>query len=627
MNGAEILTKFTADTSDVDKKTNNFTASLGKLTKAFTMGQLAAKAISKAISIFNASLDDAIKRTDTLNNFPKVMSNLGIGAEEAEKSINELSTKLEGLPTTLDSAAMAVQRFTSGNGDIDKSTKYFLAVNNAILAGGASADIQASALEQLSQAYAKGKPDMMEWRTLLTAMPAQLKQVATAMGYVNATELGNALREGDVSMDKFMETIEKLNTQGLEGFASFEEQAKNSTGGIQTSIKNMKTAFVRGVADMIQAADEMLVDFGGISGVIKTLGKVGETIFKKLGKVLQTFGKPLLNIIQEFAPRVEMLFNFLQPMIDEMLATLVPLLENIINSLLPPILNVLMVLISLATQLIAQIMPPLTNLINMILPVLVKLINTLVPLLDMAFDILSPLIDALFEIITPITEILVELLPPLIDLIMGMIDFLMPMIMFSVTNTIEGIKDRVKLVTDFFKNQIAAFKKIFNGIIDFLTGVFTGDWKLAWNGISNIFGGIFDGMKNTARTCINFIIDNINRLIKGINNIKIPDWDIFGKYAGSNMNIPTIPRLATGTNFVPEDTLAMIHKGEAVIPKKFNPYANGINTNTLGAMGGTNNIIVNITNEMEFDALGQLVNNVKTFSGGAKNDYNYGMGG
>ena len=62
MNGAEILTKFTADTSDVDKKTNNFTASLGKLTKAFTMGQLAAKAISKAISIFNASLDDAIKR-------------------------------------------------------------------------------------------------------------------------------------------------------------------------------------------------------------------------------------------------------------------------------------------------------------------------------------------------------------------------------------------------------------------------------------------------------------------------------------------------------------------------------------------------------------------------------------
>ena len=90
---------------------------------------------------------------------------------------------------------MAVQRFTSANGDIEKSTDLFLAVNNAILAGGASSEIQASALEQLSQAYAKGKPDMMEWRTLMTAMPAQLKQVANAMGYLSSADLGEAVRE------------------------------------------------------------------------------------------------------------------------------------------------------------------------------------------------------------------------------------------------------------------------------------------------------------------------------------------------------------------------------------------------------------------------------------------------
>ena len=47
---------------------------------------------------------------------------------------------------------------------------------------------------------------MMEWRTAMTAMPAQLKQVATAMGYVSADELGEALRNGTVSMDEFMDT-------------------------------------------------------------------------------------------------------------------------------------------------------------------------------------------------------------------------------------------------------------------------------------------------------------------------------------------------------------------------------------------------------------------------------------
>ena len=87
-----------------------------------------------------------------------------------------------------------------------------------------------------------------------------------------------------------------------------------------------------------------------------------------------------------------------------------------------------------------------------------------------------------------------------------------------------------------------------------------------------------------------------------------------------------IPTLDTGTNYVPKDTLAMIHQGEAVVPKKFNPYANGLNASTLGSMGGQNNIIININNDMKFDALGQMVNKVKTFSGGAKNDFNYGMG-
>ena len=191
----------------------------GNSIKNIVAGLGITKLIGVAMNQINSSLDGAISRLDTLNNFPKVMSNLGIGAEDADKSIKKLSDKLAGLPTTLDEGAMAVQRFTSANGDIEKSTDLFLALNNAILAGGASSEIQSSALEQLSQSYAKGKPDMMEWRTAMTAMPAQLKQVATAMGYVDASALGEALREGDASMDDFMDTIMQLNTKGIDGFA------------------------------------------------------------------------------------------------------------------------------------------------------------------------------------------------------------------------------------------------------------------------------------------------------------------------------------------------------------------------------------------------------------------------
>lgn len=197
------------------------------------------------------NVDAAIKRVDTLSNYSRVMSNLGVGSVQANASIQKLSNKLIGLPTTLDDASGAVQRFTSVNSNISRSTDMFLALNNAILAGGASSEIQKSALEQLSQSYAKGKPDMFEWRSAMTAMPAQMKQVAEAMGFVNASALGEALRNGTVSMDQFMDTIMQLNTQGINGYQSFEEQARNATGGIATSIANMRTAIVRCMSDVM----------------------------------------------------------------------------------------------------------------------------------------------------------------------------------------------------------------------------------------------------------------------------------------------------------------------------------------------------------------------------------------
>lgn len=197
------------------------------------------------------NVDAAIKRVDTLSNYSRVMSNLGADSVQANASVQKLSNKLIGLPTTLDDASGAVQRFTSVNSNISRSTDMFLALNNAILAGGASSEIQKSALEQLSQSYAKGKPDMFEWRSAMTAMPAQMKQVAEAMGFVNASALGEALRNGRVSMDQFMNTLMQLNTQGINGYQSFEEQARNATGGIATSITNMRTAIVRGMSDVM----------------------------------------------------------------------------------------------------------------------------------------------------------------------------------------------------------------------------------------------------------------------------------------------------------------------------------------------------------------------------------------
>lgn len=260
------------------------------------------KIISSAFNIISNSVDGAISRLDTLNNYPKVMSNLGIASDDAQKSINKMSDKLSGLPTTLDAGALAVQRFTSANGDVKKSTDYFLALNNALLAGGAGADIQATALEQLSQSYAKGKPDMVEWRSAMTAMPAQLNQVAQAMGYVSTDALGEELRAGNVSMDDFMQTLVNLNEKGVGEFQSFEEQARNSTGGIATSITVAKTQVTKGVTDIIQSLDKALNEagLGGIGEIISNIGKRSK-------ETLDMIASKLPNVVSQIVEHKDLL--------------------------------------------------------------------------------------------------------------------------------------------------------------------------------------------------------------------------------------------------------------------------------------------------------------------------------
>lgn len=95
-----------------------------------------------------------------------------------------------------------------------------------------------------------------------------------------------------------------------------------------------------------------------------------------------------------------------------------------------------------------------------------------------------------------------------------------------------------------FQNFFDAGKRIFTGFIDFITGIFTGDWERAWNGVVNIFGGIFDGIAAMAKAPFNGMIGLINAFLGGLNSIKIPKW--VPGVGGKSFSISTLPYLADG---------------------------------------------------------------------------------
>ena len=95
---------------------------------------------------------------------------------------------------------------------------------------------------------------------------------------------------------------------------------------------------------------------------------------------------------------------------------------------------------------------------------------------------------------------------------------------------------------------IEGVKTIFEGIITFITGVFTGNWEQAWQGVCDIFGGIFETLGALFKTPINAVIALINQAIRGINGLglNIPDWVPLIGGKKFSINIPEIPMLARG---------------------------------------------------------------------------------
>lgn len=118
-----------------------------------------------------------------------------------------------------------------------------------------------------------------------------------------------------------------------------------------------------------------------------------------------------------------------------------------------------------------------------------------------------------------------------------------------------GLGDVINAFMKNTENAWNAIKQIFQGVLDFIQGVFTGNWKQAWQGVVNIFGGLFNSLISMVKAPLNGIIGllngavgAINSLIGGLNSISftMPKWLGGGHFGLSIPYIPSIPYLAKG---------------------------------------------------------------------------------
>lgn len=273
----------------------------GLKTSALGMGTafaLASKVVTGALDQVKGAMSGAVSRVDTMNKFPVMMKAIGFSSQDATKAINELSKGIDGLPTALDEVVGTTQQLAMMNGDLGKSTKLTLALNNAFLASGSSSADASRGLTQFTQMMSSGKVDLQSYKTLMETMPVGLQKTAEAFGFAGASaknDLYDALKKGTITFDQFSDKLIELN-EGVNGFA---ELARINSVGIATSFKNIQTAVVRGVANMIQAFDKA-AQANGLGSIAENLNKVKAAVSNAFNAMTPQISKFVSTTVKTF---------------------------------------------------------------------------------------------------------------------------------------------------------------------------------------------------------------------------------------------------------------------------------------------------------------------------------------
>lgn len=178
---------------------------------------------------------------------------------------------------------------------------------------------------------------------------------------------------------------------------------------------------------------------------------------------------------------------------------------------------------------------------------------------------LKGVIEELGEFIMKLTNGALEIWNKFIS---PVVDFLVKTLGPIFVTVFNYIVDSVGTAIAFISDIVKSLLKVFGGITDFLVGMFTGNWRKAWQGVQNIFKGIFDGLVSIAKWPLNMIIDLVNTAISGINSM----IRVINKVPGVNIStVPKIPKLAKG-GIIDSPTIAMVGEAgkEAVMPLENN---------------------------------------------------------
>ena len=491
-----------------------------------------------AVATLGVALTKGFARLNSLDQATAKLEGLGHSAESVEQIMNDSLAAVKGTAFGMDeaaaTAASAVAAGVKPGAELQRTLS--LVADASTIAGTSMGDMGAI----FNKVAGTGKIQGEVIAQLGERGIPILQLLAEEMG-VSAEEVGKLASAGEIDFARFQNAMEAgMGGAALKSGETFQGAMANA----QASLGRMGANFLAPVFE------ELAPTLSAITGAMGPLEGIAADLGEKFGDflvpILETFQDMLAGGF-DFAPFLE-LAGYLSP-IGLAFKVLQPILPLVMDSFM----QIATVIGGALGQVLTAVLPIMSNLVLLLAEGLATVIPLLLPIIVQLAEVIGsvlmavlPLLDPLFQLIEAILPILVGVIQAIVPLISGWADAL-GTILIPIIDTLVAV---------------------LGGLITFLTGVFTGDWEKAWQGIQDIFSGLFNGIVNIGKGVINGLIDLINGFTGGLNEVGNFISDVTG--GTIDFEIGKIPHLAEGATVLPRrgGTLAVLAeagKAESVV--------------------------------------------------------------
>ncbi len=293
---------------------------------------------------------------------------------------------------------------------------------------------------------------------------------------------------------------------------------------------------------------------GVVSGIIAVVSILGDHLEDIRGIIGSVFGEKGLAVFDTFTGGLQRVGDFITGLFADggVAAAMAPLRDAITGmfgdnaglafdglvQILQSVMGVVGQVVTFANTTVKPIIQDIFSFIT----------TTVVPIIVQTFTAAAPIISGIITNLGTAIMTVAQIIGMAIQTAMPVIQSVVSVVMSIASVVIPALLAGYEAFSSGLTTIVTSIQTVFQGIIDFVTGVFTGNWQMAWQGVQDIFGGIFEGLGALVKTPINAVISIINKAISGINGLglTIPDWVpvIGGK--NFSINIPEMPMLAKG---------------------------------------------------------------------------------